>query len=135
MFDQLSDRLRETLKHVRGQARLTEDNIGKAMREVRIALLEADVSLPVVKAFIAQVRERALGADVLQSVTPGQMVVKIVHEELVAIMGESNDELNLAARPPAVVLVASSSGLMRFMIRSKRRLRSTRSSSSFNARS
>ncbi len=110
MFDQLSDRLRETLKRVRGQARLTEDNVGKAMREVRIALLEADVSLPVVKAFIAQIRERALGADVMQSVTPGQMVVKIVHEELVAIMGESNDELNLAARPPAVVLVAGLQG-------------------------
>ncbi len=110
MFDQLSDRLRETLKRVRGQARLTEDNIGKAMREVRIALLEADVSLPVVKAFIAQVRERAQGADVMHSVTPGQMVVKIVHEELVAIMGESNDELNLAARPPAVVMVAGLQG-------------------------
>jgi signal recognition particle subunit SRP54 len=110
MFDQLSDRLRETLKRVRGQARLTEDNVGKAMREVRIALLEADVSLPVVKAFIAQVRERALGADVMQSVTPGQMVIKIVHEELVAIMGESNDELNLAARPPAVVLLAGLQG-------------------------
>jgi signal recognition particle subunit SRP54 len=110
MFDQLSDRLRETLKRVRGQARLTEDNIGKAMREVRIALLEADVSLPVVKAFIAQVRGRALGTDVMQSVTPGQMVVKIVHEELVTIMGESNDELNLAARPPAVVLVAGLQG-------------------------
>jgi signal recognition particle subunit SRP54 len=110
MFDQLSDRLRETLKRVRGQARLTDDNVGKAMREVRIALLEADVSLPVVKAFIAQVRERALGADVMQSVTPGQMVIKIVHEELVAIMGESNDELNLAARPPAVVLLAGLQG-------------------------
>ncbi len=110
MFDQLSDRLRETLKRVRGKARLTEDNIGKAMREVRIALLEADVSLPVVKAFIAQTRERALGRDVMQSVTPGQMVVKIVHEQLVAIMGESNDGLNLAARPPAVVLVAGLQG-------------------------
>lgn len=110
MFDQLSERLRETLKRVRGQARLTEDNIGKAMREVRIALLEADVSLPVVKAFITHVRERALGTDVMQSVTPGQMVVKIVHEELVAIMGEANNELNVAARPPAVVLVAGLQG-------------------------
>ncbi len=110
MFDQLSDRLRETLRRVRGQARLTEDNIATAMREVRIALLEADVALPVVKAFIAQVRERALGADVMQSVTPGQMVVKIVHEELVAIMGESNDVLKLTARPPAVVLVAGLQG-------------------------
>lgn len=110
MFDQLSDRLRETLKRVRGQARLTEENMDKAIREVRIALLEADVSLPVVKAFISQVRERSLGRDVIQSVTPGQLVVKIVHDELVSIMGESNDELNLAVRPPAVVLVAGLQG-------------------------
>ncbi len=110
MFEQLSDRLRETLRKVRGQARLTEDNMRTAMREVRIALLEADVSLPVVKEFIARVRERALGADVTQSVTPGQLVIKIVHDELVAIMGESNDRLDLAARPPAVILVAGLQG-------------------------
>ncbi len=110
MFEQLSGRLRETLKKVRGQGRLTEANVAQAMRDVRIALLEADVSLPVVKTFVERVRARSLGAEVTESLTPGQMVVKIVHDELVTIMGEPSDSINLAARPPAVVLMAGLQG-------------------------
>ena len=110
MFDQLSDRLRETLRRMRGQARLTEENMGEALREVRMALLEADVALPAVKDLLARVRERAAGADVLQSLTPGQMVVKIVHEELARLLGGQGEELNLATRPPAVLLMAGLQG-------------------------
>jgi signal recognition particle subunit SRP54 len=110
MFDQLSERLQRTLKRVRGQARLTEDNIKDTLREVRIALLEADVALPVVKAFVDRVRERAVGRDVTSSLTPGQMLVKVVRDELTAVMGEHNDALNLAARPPVVVLLAGLQG-------------------------
>lgn len=110
MFEQLSDRLQGTIKRLRGQARLTEENIADAMREVRIALLEADVSLPVVKQFIAAVKEKALGVDVSKSLNPGQMVVKIVNQELVAMMGEHNDALDLAQQPPAVILMAGLQG-------------------------
>jgi signal recognition particle subunit SRP54 len=110
MFDQLSAKLQRTLKRVRGQARLTEDNIKETLREVRIALLEADVALPVVKTFIDRVRERAVGQDVLSSLSPGQMLVKIVRDEMTAVMGEHNDALNLAARPPVVVLLAGLQG-------------------------
>ncbi len=110
MFDQLSERLQNTLKRVRGQARLTDDNIKDTLREVRIALLEADVALPVVKAFIDRVRERAVGQEVVSSLTPGQMLVKVVRDELTAVMGEHNDALNLSARPPVVVLLAGLQG-------------------------
>ncbi len=110
MFDQLSERLQKTLKRVRGQARLTEDNIKDTLREVRIALLEADVALPVVKAFVDRVRERAVGQEVVSSLTPGQMLVKVVRDELTAVMGEHNDALNLSARPPVVVLLAGLQG-------------------------
>jgi len=110
MFDQLSERLQRTLKQVRGRARLTEDNIKDTLREVRIALLEADVALPVVKAFIDRVRERAVGQEVLSSLSPGQMLVKVVRDELTAVMGEHNDALNLSARPPVVVLLAGLQG-------------------------
>ncbi|MGH1540197.1 MAG: signal recognition particle protein [Arenicella sp.] len=110
MFEQLSDRLQSTVKKIRGQARLTEDNIAEAMREVRIALLEADVALPVVKQFISNVKEKALGADVSNSLNPGQMVVKIVNAELVTMMGAENDALNLAQQPPAVILMAGLQG-------------------------
>jgi len=110
MFDQLSERLQKTLKRVKGQARLTEDNIKDTLREVRIALLEADVALPVVKAFIDRVRERAVGQEVVSSLTPGQMLVKVVRDELTAVMGEHNDALDLAARPPVVVLLAGLQG-------------------------
>ncbi len=110
MFDSLSERLTSTVKRLRGQARLTEDNIQDALREVRMALLEADVALPVVKDFIARVKDRAIGKEVLSSLTPGQAFIKIVNDELVALMGEANEGLNLAAQPPAVVLVAGLQG-------------------------
>jgi len=110
MFDNLSQRLQTTLKRLRGAGRLTEDNIGEALREVRMALLEADVALPVVKSFIEEVRAQAVGREVLTSLTPGQALVKVVHDALVRLMGTSNDRLNLAVRPPAVVLVAGLQG-------------------------
>lgn len=110
MFDNLSQRLSGVIKNLRGQARLTEANIQDALREVRMALLEADVALPVVKDFIAQVRERALGQEVLSSLTPGQAVVQVVYEELTRLMGEHNATLDLAARPPAIILLAGLQG-------------------------
>ena len=110
MFENLTDRLSQTLKRLRGQGRLTEENIQDTLREVRMALLEADVALPVVKEFIERVRSRAVGQDVLQSLTPGQALVKVVHDELVTMMGAANDELNLRAQPPAIVLMAGLQG-------------------------
>jgi len=110
MFQNLSDRLGGVLQKVRGQGRITEANIKDTMREVRMALLEADVALPVVKTFVEQVREKALGEAVMKSLTPGQALVKIVNDELVAVMGEANEELNLAAQPPAVVMMAGLQG-------------------------
>ncbi|POZ62516.1 signal recognition particle protein [Chromobacterium alticapitis] len=110
MLDNLTSRLSGVMKSLRGNARLTESNIQDAMREVRMALLEADVALPVIKTFIAQVKERALGQDVMGSLTPGQALVGVVNEELVKLMGEKNDELNLAAVPPAIVLMAGLQG-------------------------
>jgi len=110
MFENLTGRLQTTLKRLRGEARLTEANIGDALREVRMALLEADVALPVVKTFIDAVRAKAVGQDVLASLTPGQAVVKVVYDELVALMGEKNERLDLTTRPPAVVLMAGLQG-------------------------
>lgn len=110
MFENLTDRLTQTLKRLRGQGRLTEENIQETLREVRMALLEADVALPVVREFIDRVKTRAVGQEVLTSLTPGQALVKIVHDELVSIMGEANDALNLRAQPPAVVLMAGLQG-------------------------
>jgi signal recognition particle subunit SRP54 len=110
MFDNLSQRLSGVIKTLRGQARLSETNIQDAMREVRMALLEADVALPVVKDFIGHVKERALGQEVMSSLTPGQAVVQIVYEELTLLMGEHSATLNLAARPPAVILLAGLQG-------------------------
>ena len=110
MFDNLTQRLSKTLRNLRGTGRLTEDNIKDTLREVRMAMLEADVALPVVKEFIEHVRERAVGKDVLESLTPGQALVKVVHDELIKLMGESNAELNLNARPPVVVLMAGLQG-------------------------
>lgn len=110
MFDNLSQRLQATLKRLRGEGRLTEENMRDALREVRMALLEADVALPVVKDFIDHVRAKAVGKDVLTSLTPGQALVKVVHDELVALMGAANEQLNLAVRPPAVILVAGLQG-------------------------
>ena len=110
MFDNLSQRLQVTLKRLRGQGRLTEENTREALREVRMALLEADVALPVVKDFIDHVRANAAGQEVLASLTPGQALIKVVHDELVALMGAANERLNLAARPPVVILVAGLQG-------------------------
>jgi signal recognition particle subunit SRP54 len=110
MFENLTDRLAQTIKQVRGQARLTEDNIKDTLREVRKALLEADVALPVVRAFVDQVKERAVGEDVTKSLTPGQAFIKIVQAELESLMGQANEELDLNVRPPAVVLMAGLQG-------------------------
>ncbi len=110
MFDSLSERLGRTIKTLRGQGRLTEDNIKDTMREVRMALLEADVALPVVKTVIDRVREKASGQEVLGSLTPGQALIKVVSDELTAIMGEQAEDLNLATQPPAVVLMAGLQG-------------------------
>ena len=110
MFDSLSDRLNRTLKNIRGQGRITEANVKDTLREVRMALLEADVALPVVREFVDHVRERALGEEVMQSLSPGQALIKIVREELEKVMGEANEELDLSTRPPAVILMAGLQG-------------------------
>ncbi|MBO9490240.1 signal recognition particle protein [Endozoicomonas sp. G2_1] len=110
MFENLSDRLTKTLKNISGRGRLTEDNIKDTLREVRMALLEADVALPVVREFISKVKERAVGQDVSKSLTPGQVFVKIVQTELESAMGEVNEGLNLKAAPPAVILMAGLQG-------------------------
>ncbi len=110
MFDNLTERLSKTLKNLRGQGRLTENNIKDALRDVRMALLEADVALPVVKAFVEQVRQRAIGQEVIGSLTPGQALIKVVRDELTLLMGEQCDELNLRAPAPIVVLMAGLQG-------------------------
>ncbi|MDP1707671.1 MAG: signal recognition particle protein [Gammaproteobacteria bacterium] len=110
MFDNLSERLGRILKNLRGQGRLSEDNIKDTLREVRMALLEADVALPVVREFVERVRVRAVGQDVAQSLTPGQALIKIVHTELVTLMGEACEELKLNVPPPAVILMAGLQG-------------------------
>lgn len=110
MFDNLSDRLSQTLRQVTGKAKLSEDNIKDALRDVRMALLEADVALPVVKDFINKVKERAIGTEVSKSLTPGQSFIKIVKAELEDLMGTANEDLNLNAVPPAVVLMAGLQG-------------------------
>jgi signal recognition particle subunit SRP54 len=110
MFDNLTDRLSKTIKNLRGQGRLTEENINEALRDVRMALLEGDVALPVVKDFIERVRERATGQEVTRSLSPGQVLVKVVNDELVHMMGDVNDALNLNVQPPAVILMAGLQG-------------------------
>src|SRR3954451_20897324 len=110
MFDTLSDRLQAALGDVRSRGKLTEDDINKAMRAIRLALLEADVNFQVVKQFTAAVKERALGADVLESLNPGQQVVKLVDEELTALMGGAGRDLVFASRPPTVMLMAGLQG-------------------------
>ena len=110
MFDTLSQRLSKTVQDLRGRGRITEDNIGETLREVRMALLEADVALPVVKAFIDAVKQKALGADVATSLTPGQVFVSIIHRELVELMGGARAGFELRAQPPYVVLLAGLQG-------------------------
>ena len=107
MFESLSDRLGATLDGLRSQGRLSEEDIQKAMREIRLALLEADVNFEVVKEFVAQVRERALGQEVLKSLTSGQQVVKAVHEELTTLMGAGSSKLAFTGRPPTAISITS----------------------------
>ena len=110
MLENLTGRLSRIVKTIRGEARLTEANVSEALREVRMALLEADVALPVVKAFIERVREAALGQEVIGSLTPGQALVGVVHRELTSLMGGENAALDLAVTPPAVILLAGLQG-------------------------
>ena len=110
MFDTLSDRLGSVFDRLRGRGALSEADVREAMREVRIALLEADVALPVARDFVDQVTEQAVGQEVLRSVTPGQMVVKLVHDALVETLGAETAELNLAVNPPAVIMMVGLQG-------------------------
>ena len=110
MFENLTQRLSETIGRLRGKARLTDDNIREALREVRVALLEADVALPVVQALMERVKVKALGSDVLKSLQPGQMLVKVVKDELTMLLGSTQSELNLATQPPAIILMAGLQG-------------------------
>ena len=110
MFDTLSDRLQAALHDVRGRGRLDEDSVSRAMREIRLALLEADVNFKVVKDFVERVRARALGADVTKSLTPGQEVVRIVHDELTTLMGSGDSKLAFSSKPPTVILLAGLQG-------------------------
>ncbi|MGZ8740986.1 MAG: signal recognition particle protein, partial [Gaiellaceae bacterium] len=110
MFDTLSDRLQGALGDLRGRGKLDEESISRAMREIRLALLEADVNFEVVKQFVAQVRERALGQEILKSLQPGQQVVKAVHDELTALMGTGSSQLAFTGRPPTVILLAGLQG-------------------------
>ncbi len=110
MFDNLSERLDKALKKISGKSRITHDNVQETLREVRKALLEADVALPVVKAFVNDVRKRAVGQEVSRSLNPGQQFLKVVESELVQLMGEANESLNLAQQPPAIVMMAGLQG-------------------------
>ena len=110
MFDKLSERLAAVVEGLRGRGRLTEDNIGDTLRQVRMALLEADVALPVVKTFIDGVKARVVGQEVHRSLTPGQALIKIIHDELVQVMGEGARPLDLRVQPPAVILLAGLQG-------------------------
>jgi signal recognition particle subunit SRP54 len=110
MLDNLTERLSRVVKTLRGEARLTDANIGEALREVRLALLEADVALPVVKDFIASIRDKAQGQEVIGSLTPGQALVGVVARELTALMGGAGETLNFATQPPATILLAGLQG-------------------------
>jgi len=110
MFENLSDRLAKTLRNISGRGRLTEDNIKDTLREVRMALLEADVALPIVKDFVNQVKERALGHEFAHDLTPDQAFFGMVNEALIELMGKENSALNLASAPPATVLMAGLQG-------------------------
>src|SRR3990167_444942 len=100
MFENLTERLSDSLRKITGQAKLTEDNIKDTLREVRMALLEADVALPVVKQFVEQVKEKALGQEVMRSLSPGQEFIRIVNAELISVMGAESQGLSLNAQPP-----------------------------------
>lgn len=110
MFQNLTERLNKTIRNLRGIGRLTPENIQETLREVRTALLEADVALPVARSFVEKVKERAIGHEVLQSLTPGQALIKIVNDELVAMMSDDNQQINLNTTPPAIILMAGLQG-------------------------
>jgi signal recognition particle subunit SRP54 len=110
MFESLTQRLSGTLQRLRGRGRLTEENIRESLREVRVALLEADVALPVVVALVERIKHRAVGQDVMASLTPGQALIKVVHDELAAVMGSAATDLNLNVPAPAVILMAGLQG-------------------------
>src|SRR5260221_2970451 len=110
MFEDLSQKLELVFKKLRGQGKITEANIGESLRDVRRVLLDADVNYKVVKEFIDDVQKRSLGQDVLQSITPGQLIVKIIYDELVKLMGASTAELNFSPLPPTIILVAGLQG-------------------------
>ena len=110
MFDSLTDRLQGVMQSLKGHGKLTAEDIDAAMREIRLALLEADVNFKVVREFVAHVKERALGAEVMESLTPAQQVVKIVNEELVALMGSGDSKLAFSGQPPTVILMAGLQG-------------------------
>jgi len=110
MFESLTQRLSGTLQRLRGRGRLTEENIRDSLREVRVALLEADVALPVVVALVERIKARAIGQDVMHSLTPGQALIKVVHDELAAVMGSAATDLNLNVPAPAVILMAGLQG-------------------------
>jgi len=126
MFSQLTERLGGVLKGLRGAARLTEDNIESALRDVRMALLEADVALPVVRELIQRIKARAVGQEVIGTLTPGQALVRVVRDELTALMGSANERLDLAAQPPVVVLMAGLQGSGKTTTAAKLALRLTR---------
>ncbi|MDR1368323.1 MAG: signal recognition particle receptor subunit alpha, partial [Candidatus Accumulibacter sp.] len=110
MLDNLTIRFARVVKTLRGEARLTESNIADALREVRLALLEADVALPAIKALLTSVREKAVGEEVIASLTPGQALIGVVHRELTHLMGDEHRGLDLATQPPAVILMAGLQG-------------------------
>ena len=110
MFDNLTSRLTRTLEALRGRGRITEENIGETLREVRVALLEADVALPVIRTFIDAVKGKAIGAEVASSLTPGQAFIGILHHELVELMGGPRAGITLRAQPPIIVLLAGLQG-------------------------
>lgn len=110
VFNSLAEKLQETFRKLRNKGKLTEADVSEAMREVRVALLEADVSFKVVKEFIGKVKERAVGQEVLESLTPGQHVVKIVHEELTTLMGSSQSKIVIASKPPTVIILVGLQG-------------------------
>ena len=109
-FEGLSDKLNNVFRRLKSRGRLTESDVKEAMREVRLALLEADVSYKVVKDFVAKVSERAVGEDVLTSLTPAQMVIKIVNEELCSLMGNANERINMPSKPPCIIMMCGLQG-------------------------
>ena len=130
MFEGISQKLNKTLKKVRGYGKLSEDNIQDSLREIRLSLLEADVNFAVTREFINSVKERAVGSEVAESLTPGQQFVKIVHQELIKVLGENSSEINLHAAPPVVIMLiglqgsgktTSSSKLARYLAESKKK--------------